>query len=170
MVYQLPCQEIVTEGLCLLVWSQKMCSEVNFLSFCAKWPLKASVISILLFFKRAPVLLSRTSLRHLTMSSAVICPFSSNLNIIPPSSFPYISFFLFRITSDVSVLPTPRTDSITVSLFSCVVISTSTDFDSFALVVLMVCKSNKSRYLFHEVTDVTSDKLIGEGATSDKYH
>jgi hypothetical protein len=33
---------------------------------------------------------------------------------------------------------------------------------------LVVCISNKSRYLFHEATGVTSDKLTGEGATSDK--
>jgi len=144
-----------------------MCSKVSFLSFCAKWPLKLSITSIRLFFRRAPGLLSRTSLSHLTMSSAVICPFSSNLNIIPLSSFPYRSCFLFSITSSVSVLPSPRTDSITVSLFSCAVISTSTDFDPFALVVLVVCTSNKSSYLFHEATGVTSDKLISEGATND---
>ena len=60
------------------------------------------------------------------------------------------------------MFPTPRTDSITVSLFSCA------DFDPFALVVLVVCMSNKSRYLFHDATGVKSDKLTGEGATSDK--
>lgn len=136
-----------------------MCSKVSFLSFCAKWPLEASITSIPLFFRRAPGLLSHTSLSHLTMSSAVMCPSSSNLNIIPLACFPYRRFFLFKVTSGVSILPTPRTDSITVSLFSCAVILTSTDFDPFALVVLVVCISNKSRYLFHEATGVTSEKL-----------
>jgi hypothetical protein len=102
------------------------------------------------------------------MSSAVICPSSSNLNIIPLSSFPYRRFFLFRITSGVTVLPTPRTDNITVSGFSCAVISKSTDYDPFALVVLVVYISNKTRYLFHEAMGVTSDRLTGEGATSEK--
>ena len=155
-----------SERLCLHVWSLKMCSKVSFLSLCAKWPLKACITSIPLFFRRAPGLLFHTSLSHLTMSSAVMCPSSSNLNVILLASFPYRRFFLFRVTSGVSVLPTPRTDSITVSLFSCAIISTTTDFDPFALVVFVVCISNKARYLFHKASGVTSDKLTGEGVTS----
>ena len=55
-----------------------------------------------------------------------------------------------------------------ISLFSCVVILISTDFDPFALVVLVVHISNKAIYLFHEATGVTSEKLTSEGVTSDR--